>query len=363
VNVRPEPGAKPVPRSKTVDAKDKPAALKALSRWVVQLGDQASSDRITMARVFDAWFEHTAGTRTARANDTVRSVIDRHLEPYMGSWPVVEVDVGQIERTYARIAAERHLSSASMRKLHYVVKPSMRLAVRWRWIEGSPADLVELGKLRHRNVRPPDPADIIRLLDAADPEMRCFLWLCAVTGARTSEIAALRWGDIDMIRATITIHVALTLPKSGLALKAPKTDRSTRPIGIDFDTLKILEDQRARNLAAGADDGPTRFVFPDLRGDTLATRPVSPNAWSCVFQKLKKRVGVNCQLRDLRHYAATALLAEGVPVSAVSAMLGHARQSTTQDIYGLWANTGSDPRLAESLARRLKPAQGELPTV
>jgi integrase len=53
-----------------------------------------------------------------------------------------------------------------------------------------------------------------------------------------------------------------------------------------------------------------------------------------------------------RHFMATQMLDAGVPVVVVSGRLGHARASTTLNVYG-HAVPGSDRRAAETLARRL----------
>ena len=40
------------------------------------------------------------------------------------------------------------------------------------------------------------------------------------------------------------------------------------------------------------------------------------------------------RLHDLRHFAATRLLAAGVPVNTVAGRLGHANAATTLNVYG-----------------------------
>ena len=51
--------------------------------------------------------------------------------------------------------------------------------------------------------------------------------------------------------------------------------------------------------------------------------------------KLCKRAGVNrCSVHSLRHTAATMMLMSGVSINVVAQRLGHARPSTSTDIYG-----------------------------
>lgn len=56
-------------------------------------------------------------------------------------------------------------------------------------------------------------------------------------------------------------------------------------------------------------------------------------------------------MHSLRHHYASRLIAAGVPVSAVSAALGHSSPSTTLDIYThLWP--GSDDLVRAALVNR-----------
>ena len=63
------------------------------------------------------------------------------------------------------------------------------------------------------------------------------------------------------------------------------------------------------------------------------------------------------RFHDLRHSTAMMLLKDGEPVSIVSALLGHARTSTTTDIYGhvLEELTGSAAGRMEDLLGGDKP--------
>jgi integrase len=55
---------------------------------------------------------------------------------------------------------------------------------------------------------------------------------------------------------------------------------------------------------------------------------------------------------DLRHVAASLLIADGLPITVVSAMLGHALTSTTLNTYA-HVLPGSDRLTAEAMERLL----------
>jgi len=74
---------------------------------------------------------------------------------------------------------------------------------------------------------------------------------------------------------------------------------------------------------------------------------------SLAFTRLRKRAGVSkVPLHSLRHFAATRMLAAGVPVRTVAGRLGHADAATTLNVYGHWIEA-SDQAAAAALGELL----------
>jgi integrase len=72
------------------------------------------------------------------------------------------------------------------------------------------------------------------------------------------------------------------------------------------------------------------FVFPNAIGGYQRAATLR-DRWT----RLAKRAGLpSIRFHDLRHTAATLLLARGVNIKVVSEMLGHASISITLSIYG-----------------------------
>ena len=83
-------------------------------------------------------------------------------------------------------------------------------------------------------------------------------------------------------------------------------------------------DQRA--VACGLTLQPSSYAFSR---DVDGKRPGVPNEVTKEFIRLRRVVDLeSVRLHDLRYFAATRLLAEGVPVRNVSGRLGHANAST-----------------------------------
>src|SRR5690606_8432608 len=90
------------------------------------------------------------------------------------------------------------------------------------------------------------------------------LHLLAMTGARRGEIAGLRWVDVDLEAARITIRQALLSVGGDVYVSSPKSHRG-RMIDLDERTSSLLrrhqEAQQSRGESYLARDGGVGFVF------------------------------------------------------------------------------------------------------
>ena len=81
--------------------------------------------------------------------------------------------------------------------------------------------------------------------------------------------------------------------------------------------------------------------------------PWLPNRVTKMFIGHRRRAGVGqFRLHDLRHFMATEMLAHGVAIVTVSQRLGHARASTTLNVYGHCV-PGADRDAADYIAELL----------
>lgn len=139
------------------------------------------------------------------------------------------------------------------------------------------------------------------------------------TGMRVSEIGGLVVGDIDFLRRSI--HVEQQLSRTGGRREPLKTTASRRTIPVADDLVSVLD-------AAAAGKGPGEFVFTSSRG-----APISKTSANSVAAGAARTLGLPWTFHSFRHYYASRLIAERVPVNVVQAMLGHSSASTTLDVY------------------------------
>jgi integrase len=80
------------------------------------------------------------------------------------------------------------------------------------------------------------------------------------------------------------------------------------------------------------------LVFTDLGGG-----PWKPASIATLFRGIAKRAGLgHLRFHDLRHTAASLMIARGVPITAVAAALGHANTSTTLSVYAHAVREGEE---------------------
>lgn len=177
--------------------------------------------------------------------------------------------------------------------------------------------------------------------------------MAAATGARRGEVCGLRWSDINLDQQTIRIERSVSATcASGLVIKATKTGR-VRRVSITTQAKDALLQHRSRAQQTAADN--RRFVDPAdlvLTNDPTCQRPWRPELVTRRWERLRANAGMPVvRLHDLRHFVATELLTAGIDVRTVANRLGHARTSTTMDIY--WGFPARDRDAADHLQRVL----------
>jgi len=294
----------------------------------------------TTATFFDLaeqWLAKNKRNQSQTTQRTYRNLLENHIYPALGNRQVSAIQTRDLDNLYDGLVDRVDLSHSTVRQIHAIIRRSMRQAVLWEWIANNPAVNATPPRQEKADLTPPDPDEVGQLLRAAykrDKEFGNFLRIAVTTGARRGEICALYWDNLDVKKSTLTIENSIIEIPGGLHRKDTKT-HSSRRISIDPDTLAVFKSQReiAEDRAA--------LLDVRVRGDSFifshepdGHKPWTPSNVTHKFSQIKHELGYhNMRLHDLRHYAATRLMAAGVPVRTVSGRLGHANPSTTLAVY------------------------------
>jgi len=164
--------------------------------------------------------------------------------------------------------------------------------------------------------------------------METLLTLAITTGMRQGELLALRWQDIDFENRYIQVCRSVRREaKRGLVVNEPKTQAGRRKVVLSPFLIEVLRQHRAHQesarLQAGTPWEDHGLVFCKKRGEFI-----DPTYLLVVFKKMLKEIGLpSMRFHDLRHSAATLLLAMGVHVKVVQELLGHSNITITLNIY------------------------------
>jgi integrase len=113
----------------------------------------------------------------------------------------------------------------------------------------------------------------------------------------------------------------------------PKTKTSRRILDLPDSLIAKLREHRTRQLEekllAGSRWIENGFVFTSSIGT-----PVDPRHVKRRLDPLLKQAELpHYRVHDLRHFCASLLLAQGVPLKVVSEILGHSQISIAADLY------------------------------
>ncbi len=199
-----------------------------------------------------------------------------------------------------------------------------------------------------------------RLLDAAQGDKLEALYVLAVhTGMRRGELLGLKWADVDLENAAVSIRRTLTRTDNGkrVSLGEPKTRKSRRTIPLTARAVDALKAHHKRQLEE-------MMKFADLWEDhglvftTETGSPINPsNLRQRSFAPLLKKAGLpHVRFHDLRHTCATLLLSQNTHPKFVQELLGHATIAITLDTY-----SHVIPSMGDHTARAMEDALEENP--
>ena len=172
------------------------------------------------------------------------------------------------------------------------------------------------------------------------------MYLALHTGMRAGEVCALRRCDLRLAARTVSVN-------GNVAEVDGRPVRQDRTKGGRTRNLTVTDDDaRAIRAHMAWQDGYLRRGGARLPLLTTSGGFMRPAQLSAQFRRVRTELGLDPSytFHTLRHTHATWLLQNGADMRTVQERLGHARASTTLEIYG-HVLPGRDQAAAESFAR------------
>ena len=311
--------------------------VEKLARLRVQVssGLAVTDPRRTLGDFLDWWLEQ------AQVRDNTRrsyeSIVRLHIKSRVGSTALSKISPAQVHDLYRQL--ERSGASARMRQLvHAVLHRALSQALRLGLVSRNVCDAVERPRASPPPMRVWSAGQARRFLAGIKNDPFEALYVLAIaTGMRQGELLGLQWQDVDF--DGLALSVRRTLLSSGPEPKVgpPKSAKSERRIDLSASVVSMLWEQRKRMLAGGT--RASIWVFSDRRGGPLHAPNVVRRSFFPLIETVNAKIAnvedrlPRIRFHDLRHTAATLLLAADVHPKVVQERLGHAQIGMTLGTY------------------------------
>ena len=314
--------------------------------------------------------------------DTYSYIVNDKLVPYFANCKIARIRTPQIEDFYRTLLGD--YSNGTIQKVRNVLSGMFSAAVRWQMIQINPCKEAKLprNKEEHTELKFFTPEQSIMFLrslnmsfntsvkghkridDTGVPyfvgeyteerklstQLQVFFTLSLYCGFRRGETLALCWSDIDFEKREIRIEKATGKTEVGFDVKMPKTKTSIRTVvfpDVILPMLKQYKREYARIcLRVGTAWQGTDNLFIQDDGKRMGySTPYQAfkrhlrryNDWVMENPMVAKKQGFEVlpviPLHGLRHSCATLLNYVNVNIIDISKILGHAKSSTTMNIY------------------------------
>ena len=269
------------------------------------------------------WLESKKSEVRLKTFERYKLISDLHLIPHLGEKMVCDITEDDV-RKYFKASP----NCGTTLRQHYVILDNV---LRMEGIDL--LENIERPKKNDKTINciknPYELADFV--MTFKDTVMFLPVYIAANTGMRFSEVAGLKWKDVDLDNGYISVNRSLHWEKDKETGKrywyveeCGKTKGSKRTIKINQYDIDILKEAREKQNGKYGD-----FICLDTRG-----LPVAKDTHGSGFRRSARCRGYDISFHSLRHSHATLLiLIYKVPIKTVSRRLGHSDISVTLMIY------------------------------
>ena len=314
-------------------------AVRAAIAEFAQPGGLASGEQ-RLGEYLEGWLKSVKADLRATTFASYSNAVKR-LNAEIGAVKLRDLTPAIIEACYTRLGSgegqsKRALAPKTVRNTHIVLRKALSDAERLELVSRNAASKARPPSVVRTPVETWTEDELADFLEAVEHDEYYALWaLLATTGLRRGEALGLRWADVDLKRATLSVAQTITTINYRVVIAPPKTDRSRRRNKLDPETVAVLVAHRERQDAERRAAGLRPTARDDLVFANVLGEPPHPDRITARFKVLVSEAGLR-PLKGphaLRHTWASLALAEGVHPKVVSDRLGHSTIAITIDTY------------------------------
>jgi integrase len=280
----------------------------------------------------------------ANSYDRLEYVTETTLITRIGNLSLKQIDDNLIQTMIINKMKEEGYAHATIKKTYSTLGQALKYAAARGKIDKNPMNDVFLPNrslFENKKIRFLSDEERNRLVTACYMTFQnggrvykfgAFYVFLLYTGLRLGEALALKWSDIDLEKRTVNVSRTIVYVR----------DRSKN------DGSKILVDQ------ASTKNGMSRVVYLsdmaiEALNDLKKQMGYDPNGYIMqtknktilypadaykIFQRILKRANIEqCGIHALRHSFVSLMINNGIPITMVSQMVGHANIGITMKIY------------------------------
>lgn len=317
---------------------------------------------ITLNDQFEIWFAAKQNIRENTKAD-YKYFYDRYIRNSLGKMLIDEITAFDIKCHYMSLNVNGRISAETISHIQNVLYQVLKSGVERNVIFNNPAKdaCKEFNRKhsKHTSIKSgmsvKQAEDFLKYVEKSEECMRWYplFYFMINTGLRISEVAGLRWEDIDFnhnlinVNHSIVYHNRTEKQAAGLRGSNLKNDSSHRIIPIKERTKEVLllekKYQEEKNIQCNTIvDGYTDFIFLNRYGNVIREECVNRALKRAVFlfnSYLDENDSRECRplplltSHSLRHTFANYLCENNVNIKVAQKLLGHTDIETTMNIY------------------------------
>lgn len=263
----------------------------------------------TFGELADHWIEHVAKPKNKSWHNQLR-----RLEIYvLPKWR--NTDLASIRRSDVRDLIDGIEGKVAPGRALAIIRTLFRYAMGRDWVEASPAEAIpnpSKDTPRDRHLGMKEVTAVYRVADLLGYPFAGFIKMMILTAQRRTEVASMKWADIDLEAGTWVLRSEYT--KSARAHLVPLAPQA----------VELLKATPRFGPYVWSSDGETH-----VKGYSKAKQRIDMSLLSGGLELKPWR------LHDLRRTVATHMVRLGVSELVVGRVLNHAPQGVTARTYAL----------------------------
>ena len=337
-------------------------------------------EKETVGGYLRRWLNVKKGQLRSRTYESYEQVVRLHLLPGLDHVRLAKLSPLDVA-TWFRVHGEQGAGSRTIQYARSVLRAALNQALRWELVSRNAAALTDPPRHQSREIQPLTTEQAKTLLAAVvGHRLEALITVALGLGLRRGEALALRWDAVDLDAGLLSVRHTLdwaggdpvarkslaaerdrllarlkattdeatryrlqeSLAETRQKLKAvqqvvhfaePKTARSRRTITLPGLVVSALRTHRTRQLEERMSAG-SRWCDLGLVFTTVIGNPIGTHSLHRTFKTILRAADLpDIRYHDLRHTAATLLLAQGVDARTIMETLGHSQIGLTLNTY------------------------------